>query len=329
MSVLSQIETPTLENLPMIDRAFAKAVRHDDWRLDAWVTGVAVDLDIAFACLSSSVVSGLFKAMQPIIGGKLIQSAEDLDRIDRESLEDYLGESELDSLASLDSKHLQLYLLQRATFPEHIDWRQVADVFNEALVDQKSAIDRFFWEFCEKGVVYLLNTKSMDLPVPSVLYSKDEVLQDGDERFVYCNIANAWMREEAFYRQFVVRVRDHYTTEGDAFLGFSGTLEQAFAKATLYAMSKNNPAPNQVDPFGMVNTAGGRPFTLTLRRRHSLLGSAEINHMNTSTPRRLEWSLIKNGAIDEKVLRAALYSTEKLLGVQWSKVRDLEGALGL
>lgn len=329
MSISSQIYPPALENLPMIDRAFAKAVRHDDWRLDAWVSGVAVDLAMAFAGLSPSVVSCLFKVIQPIIGGRLIQSAEDLDRIDLESQEDYLGESEIESLASLDSKHLQLYLLQRATFLEHIDWRQVADVFNEASADQKSAIDRFFWEFCGKGVEFLLRIKSMELAVPSVLYSNNEVLQEGDERFVHCNVANAWMREEAFYRQFVVSVRDHYTADKDAFLGFSGTLEQAFAKATLYAMSKNNPAPNQVDPFGMVNVAGGRPFTLTLRRRHSLLGTAEIKNMNTSTPRHLEWNLIKNGAIDEKVLRTALYSTEKLLGVQWSKVRDLEGALGL
>lgn len=331
MSISSQIDTPSIENLPMIDRAFAelrRQHREDKWQADIWPDVVGDDLTKAFDAIDPTVMADLFKSMQPTVRGKLIQSHHDLAGFTQFSREQFLDEWEDEDLCEYSDKHLQMYLLQRAIYPDLIDWRAVTDVVNACSAEQKGAIDQFFFEFHRIEVERLLTTKSMALAVPSSLYSKNEVRQDGDEIFVLCKVANTWMRDVEFYRQFEVSALDEVT--GDhGIVGYAGTLEQAMAKATLFALSKHQSATNQIDPFGKLNVAGGRPLTLRLRRRHSLIGIADLKNLNTPIPCSLEWSLVKNGAIDEKVIRSALYAAEKAMGVQWSKARDLEAAMGL
>jgi hypothetical protein len=338
MPATSLIQTPSLENLPMIDRAFAQTNSHHDheWYMQCWPSLIEDDLLAAYQALTPATFARLFSILQPEVRGVHVLNLQilvDCALAHRESPIEYADEAKeqeakAQGLPDFTDQQLQVFLLQRAIYPPHIDWRKVADVMNAATCDQQSAIDRFFLEFHRTGIEALLSTKAMEFAVPSVLYSNNEVSQDGEEIFVYCKVANTWMREDAFYCQFEVSARDLFTSEL-SIVGYAGTLEQAMAKASLFAMSKSSPVTHQADPFGDLNTAGGRPFTLTLRRRNSLVAVASISNMNTQLPCTLQWDVVRNGAIDEMVVKRALYAAEASLHVQWSKARDLEAAMGL
>jgi hypothetical protein len=323
------LETPLLENLPMIDRAFAlSTTAHDeDWDMASWPGMIGDNLIEALQAINPAVMTSLFAILQPTVKGTLIGSLEDLERCAAENKEDCLEELEVEDLGEFSNKHLEVFLLQRATYPKHIDWRKLVNLLYDANNQEKQAIDWFFWEFHRTSTLSLLGSKAMEIEVPSALLPNNQVKQEGGETFIHCDVANAWLRDDEFYRQYEVSVND-YSINCTGIVGYAGTLEQAFAKATLYTLSNNAPKKLEADPLGNMTFLNGQFAEITLRRRKSLVAKADLKK-HSSGNHKLEWNIVPNGSMEAKQVKSALYATEKALSLQWSKVHDLEDALGL
>lgn len=326
MTDATKIEIPLPENLPVIDKAFAysNVGQEEEWDLETWPGMIGDDLVI---CLQWPGTSKLLAILQPTIRGFVVKSLEDLALCAQNNKAKFMEEAGDENVEGFTDKHIQAFLLQRATYPKHIDWRSTARLFNESPPKEQKEIDWFFWEFHRCMFEDLLKHKGLDLPVPAVLFANIETRQDGDETFIHCKLADAWLRDDSFCRQFHVSTTEAVTNT-ITHIGYAGTLEQAIAKASLYAMDKT-PFEQQVNALGNLLAVGGRPRSITIRLDREIIATADHKTIGLSWGRGLRWGNCSSDRITDQQFKKALYSTEKLLGVQWSKAYHLEDALGL
>jgi hypothetical protein len=320
------IEIPLLENLPVIDKVFAYAdIGEEELDMETWPGMIGDDLA---EVLQWPVISKLLAFLQPTIRNVVVKSLEELALCAKTNKTQFIEDAEDESVEGYTDDHIQAFLLKHAIYPRRCDWRGMACLFNESSPEEQKQIDCFFWEFHRCMFEDLLKHKGLDLPVPAVLLANNETRQDGDEMFIHCKLADAWLRDDVFSRQFHVSTTEA-VTNSITDIGYAGTLEQAIAKAILYAMDKGTSFEQKVNALGNVIAVGGRPRSVTLRLDRVIIASAEKKSVGESGERRLLWGACTSDRITDKQFRKALYATEKLLGVQWNKGRDLEEALGL
>lgn len=319
------IEIPLPENLRIIDKVFAYSfIGEDEWDLETWPGMIGDNLVAALHC---PVISKLLAILEPKIHGVVVKSLEELSLCAQNNKAQFIEDAEDENVEGFSDEHLQAFLLQRATHT-NVDWRRLAHLFNESSPEEQRQIDWFFWEFHRCMFEDLLKHKGMDLPVPAVLLAKNETRQDGDETFIHCKLADNWLRDDVFSRQFHVSTTEA-VTNSITDIGYAGTLEQAIAKAILYSMDKGTSFEQKINALGNVLAVGGRPHSVTLRLDRVIIATAERKMVGESGERRLLWGACTSDRITDRQFRNALYATERLLGVQWNKGRDLEEALGL
>jgi macrodomain Ter protein organizer (MatP/YcbG family) len=326
----TMIEIPLPENLPLIDKAFSYAAIHkeeNEWDLETWPGVIGDDL---VAALESPIVSKLLAILYPAVKGVVVKSLEDLALCAQNNKAKFLedADDENENVEGFTDEHLQAFLLQRATYAKHIiDWRNLARLFNESSPQEQAAIDLFFWEFHRLAFQDLFKHKGLDLPVPAALLENIETRKDGDETFIHCKLADFWLRDDAFCRQFHVSSVENLTNSITT-IGYAGTLEQAIAKASLYAMDKV-PFEQKINKLGNIIAVGGRPNSITIWLDREVVAKADRKVVGNPGEQRLLWGKCTSNRITDNQFKKALYSTEKLLGVQWSKAYHLEDALGL
>lgn len=343
MTTTKSLPLPKVENLPYLNTWFKGAGEKMDERIhpmdgDLWPGMIGDDLVEALDRFDSDVLSKLFTALQPRLNKDLILSRKDLEEAafkNGSSYREYFVED--GDFDDFSDEQLQVWLLQSASYPRNIDWRKVVSLFNDSTEDQQDAIDNFFWEFRRLSLDSFTSKHGMDLNVPECLHANETRLIEGDTQ-VFCHLANDWLRDDSFYAQFQVVAYDGIGANREC-IGYAGTIEQAVAKATLYTLGLNGLV---VDP------ATGEPKTLdhdvvsrqsgkvVIQFGNTLVAGADLNRrvehttdMRTSVDCKLAWGEIAKGPVGAQQFRRALWATEKLLGVNWSKVRHLENDLGL
>lgn len=335
------IALPSPEDLPFINEWFEKSaqkVEDDRHQLDAalWPGMVGDDLIENLKTLSTETFSRLFKALRPTVEDRLIQTHKDLESVTRDKGEPYhayfVEEGDFDDFSD---EQLQIWMLYSAKYPKDIDWRKVATLFNESPDDQRKAISDFLWEFRRLEIKSLLGQKGMDLPLPDDLFSIKSRIVDGEDQ-LFCEMTQQWLRDDVFHSRFEVAYTQGFHA---GVAGYAGTLQQAIGKAIAYVQSmdsqismpeaemsefirKNSQMP--VNGQVSINYEGKRAVAGDLSRTLQTLTDSSAAQLN-----KLSWGERQSGPFSEQYLRKALWSTEKLFGLEWSKVRHLESDLGM
>jgi hypothetical protein len=329
MPAPDSLEIPIPENLPLMDAAFRlSSVADYDWDMQSWPGMIGDELIQVFNAVEPMAMSTILELLQPAMDGVVVKNAQELAQYVLTYKHEIFGEGQVEDPEGFTDEHLQVYVLQRAHFARHVDWRILARLFNASTPEQKQAIDAFMWDLRRISLETLFSKKSMELAVPAVLYERNEVRHEGGDTFIRCTMTNDWLRDDEFYRQFRV-LSNEAGNASHSIIGFAGTLEQAIAKASLYAMQVGTPAKKDWNGvLAGLAAIGGVAAAITIYH-DQLMVSADHKAVGTTGNNGLSWGKVDSPIITEKQFRSALYATEKLLGVQWSKVNHLEDALGL
>lgn len=346
MSFPKTVTVPLPENLRFIDRTFLEAklsTDNSDHQMDfaSWPGMIGDDLIHTLGLLSLETAELIYSVIKPKIGDKTVHTPKDLTRITHDSGESFREYFVIDGdMDDFSDEQLQAFLLIGAQFEKIADWRKIARYYNDAPDDQKLAINTFFWEFRRLGLESLMSKTGLALPMPDALLSKNTKTVDG-EVFVHCNLAKDWVRDDLFYRQYKISSTNSISNTATT-IAYAGTLEQAIARATQFALSKNGPV---LDKTGKPKVLSDSALNISMTKLSINLDSGSFNttvstadlvrnvkvlpDSTTVLDCKLSWGPGKSPVIREKAFRSALYATEKLFGVQWSKVHNLENELGL
>lgn len=343
MSTPKIIAIPLPENLPFINTWFQDVtVKAEDeahgMDPESWPGIIGDGLVETIKAVETNTLTSLLTALRPSVNKSLILSGKDLEIAAQNNGSSYreyfVDEGDYDDFTD---EQLQVWLLKSCAYPKDIDWRVVVSLYNDSSTDQQQAIDNFFWEFRRLSLDSLTNAGGWMLNVPESLYSNDTHSVDGKEQ-VFCKVAGEWMPDDKFHTQFFVTSKDGLTNTIDK-VGYAGTIEQAIAKATLFTQSHNGfirdpitGKPKVLSPEAVARVTG----TVSIRFGDVLVAEAELIRrvekdpdLGTAQDCKLAWGDRKAGPISERQFRKALWSTEKLIGVQWSKVHHLENDLGM
>jgi hypothetical protein len=359
------IAIPLPENLPFIDSKFREARQISTVSLKLSGSSLVSTEDESRACrpkapcevgddalksfasLSQSTFETLLSIIRPNISGRAIHNAKELERATLQHAKGFREFFVLDSKKdSFTHDQLKFFLLMGANFEKHADWRKVAELYNEAPDDQKTAINAFFVNMSLSGIEPLLGAGPA-LPLPDVFpLTKTQKIEG--ETYAHCDIANGWIRDDLFHRQFKITLTHSYSNEPTV-IAYAGTLEQAIARATQFTLNKNglildpDGKPKLVSSITQKTSSSAVCIYFERDTSSSAVAIAKLSYhlkiLPDSTAERdckLEWGPCKMPAfagktfpITDKAFRSALYATEKQLGVQWSKAHHLEDALGL
>ena len=338
MATLPPINIPLPENLPFIDQVFKRAQKFtaDEqgvlacaWLGNEWV---GEDMPRILERLNPETFQCLLTLFKPTVLGQVILSHEHLNQFTHEHREQF---------ADFNFEQLKTFFLIGAECEKAVDWRKIARLYNESPDDQKEAISEFFDEFRHHlaDLDDLMETPNdWSLPAPLLALETQDI--DG-QTFVHCPLGQQWVRDDLFHRQFVVSYVDSYGKTPVVF-AYAGTLEQAIAKATQSALYRNGP---EIDAMGNCRKLKQHELDQYKLKMsiHSEVGATSelvasaalhrcINVMPDATMEKdckLLWGPNKSTLFSGREFRAALYKVEKLYGLQWSKVSDLDDALGL
>jgi hypothetical protein len=337
MSKHPPIKIPLPENLPFIDRVFKKTQKltadEQGVLACAWLgmDFIGDEMPGILERLNPETFQTLLSLFKPTVLGQVISSHEHLNQITQENLQQY---------SDFNFEQLKTFFLIGAECERAVDWRKIAYLYNESPDDQKEVISEFFDEFrlhLDDLDDLMLRGYDWEIPAPLLALETKEI--DG-EQFVLCPINKDWVLDYLFHRQFKISYTDSYVTDHVA--AYAGTLEQAIAKATTSAIMRNGPEIDSMGRPRKLTQIELDQYKLTTSIHAEIGASSElvataalhrsIKVMPDSTTEKdckLLWGPNKSTLFREREFRAALYKVEKLYGLQWSKVNDLDNALGL
>jgi hypothetical protein len=335
MHTPASVSVPDADQLPFINEAF-----HSTQRILTSPSEIPDSLVKVLKSWSQESLESLMAILQPKFDGRIIRTSGDLDAFTIESRDDFREYFVIDpDHDNFTDSQLKVFLLIAGGCEQNIDWRKFSRLYNAATYPEKKAISSLLHGIRPIDLNDLVNTGLSPHSLPDALLATQTKEVDG-ETFVYCEIAKDWLRDDLFHKQFMLSLFQSFTMQPEA-IAYAGTLEQAIAKATTFTLGKNGPLLD----------SSGRPRFMdedTLKRNpHSVyihfhdgaqlsqVAGARLSRRLLKLPDstnaldcQLQWGSCK-APFAEKDFRKALYATEKLFGVQWSKVHNLEDALGL
>jgi hypothetical protein len=335
MSFDRRIPLPTLDNLPFIDSEFL-IVRMSGLSQPAgvdeqpWPDMVDESFLASLNLLSRQTAIDLFSAIKPSFHGATVRSLEDLQVLAGDLTTNYRTRAAYEGRPrDFTEGHMQAYILTLAEYSKEIDWRRVATLFNRSSEDQRDALDAFFWEFKRIDLQDLMRKKGPDLKLPDGLRTnKSRTGLDGRE--IYCEIANKWLVDDAFSRQFRVIFRDAISCACTE-VGSGGTIEMAIAKATAFAIMREKRYPA---------CTSGTLGSILVRYKGDLVANANLlrslemdvdddRQPSPSNTGGLIWNEPPSSVMPKERFRKSLRKVEKMFDITWSKVRHLEEDLGM
>jgi hypothetical protein len=344
MPLAQLITVPIPENLPFVNKRFHDFSRqYRDQRMDiTHRNGMGdVRLQVAIKGLSLDNFDLIISVLKPQVAGAVALNADQLTTLSRELGDSFRNHFSIKSdQDDYCEEHLKAYVLSSAVFEKNADWRKIARRYNESPDDQKQAFEEFFLALHAISLEHLMSAGSPELSLPEGLPLPQTKEVDGD-LFVYCELIQDWRLDDAYFRRFEIKVDAVFPNMFDS-LAYAGTLEQAIAKAIAITLPHNGHVLRKTDKekkrledtlklaSGFVSIKLNCEESSGLVSNASLVRSAKYLDDDTAIQDcRLEWGNCWTGNITEQRFRKALYTTEKLFGVQWSKVRHLDDALGL
>jgi hypothetical protein len=292
--------------------------------------------------LPREVFIPLFAILKPFHRGVHIRTPEDLDALaDDASVMDI---SQFDAHTRDQRSSFHLKMAERS---KNIDWRSLAEMYNEMDPESRKAVKGFFKYCLGFNLRKLMDNKAPDLAVPEDLRSKTASFELDGRRMVNCDLAKAPVPETDFCRQFSIVIRRD-KNQINHFVGSAGTPEIAIAKAWAFLKlpSKRFPFPQGFDmsrrlqyPFmsKVMLMLDGSPFMLgeieytPIPRR----GGEPVYH-HTPEVAKITWSRELTARADQephrmsiRTFEASLFRAEAALGLTSSKGRYLEESLGL
>jgi hypothetical protein len=272
---------------------------------------------------------------------------------DRASLERF-AQQDINQLLPIDPcfetyspAQLETYSLARATLSRtNIHWGNLVSLYNQSTHDQQQAISQYFEKYHGLELERLLAYKAKKYQIPAGLDEPAETKTLNGNTHLYSEVLQMWLREDRYHQQYRVDiVTDVYRT----LVATAPTLAQALAKAIGHLKE----TPFSLDFEHLEILQGGlKVATATFESR------ADDRLLNDFALRlvRPAWRLDELGAekeiaekkmalyLTDQMVEAmtkytkpikkndfikTLYRVEKAMGVQWSKVKHLEDALGL
>mgnify|MGYP003483344333 CR=1 FL=1 len=342
MQVPPHLNVPLAECLPLVNKSFQVAKKITPYRdkmMDSanWPRMAGSPRRSALERLEHETLELILSVIQPKIHRQIVRTTDDLAKVTQVAIQSYKSIFNTD----ISSKDFQAWLLVDAKYCATADWRKIARYYNACPDNTKALMYGFFFEFWAIKLEDMMSAGASKLVVPDVLPPPKTKEVDGD-MFVYCELAQDWRRDDVYFRQFEIKVGALFPNVFDI-LAYAGTLEQAIAKATAITLSLNGHVfysetgkPQMLSDDALKFTGGALSIRLNCEEYSCLVSAASLirsvkflDDATTSQDCRLEWGNCWTGTFTERRFRKALYATEKVFGVHWSKARHLEDALGL
>ena len=303
--------------------------------------------------MSDTTFESLASLLKPNLYDTHIRTKADLEALAFRKAPSFVVDEENDC-GPYTSEQLQTYLMFHAYTTTNIQWAKVAILYNESAPDQQEALLQYFLSIHDIDLQDLLEVTGPAITLPdSVREDFETQTKDGDA-YCFSEIMQKWLREDRFHQQYRI---DIVLTSINAryLIGGAPTLDQAIAKASLcfkddeYAAGKWRLDILQLaEPVAHAEVVAGKGVTTKLKWNLDQLGADRsyvqgikkdaMRSLNTfrseedkimANVARLESLIDSPLPVSQKDFREAVYRVEKALGLQWSKVHDLEDALGL
>lgn len=273
----------------------------------------------AFGALSDETFSALCAGLKPRIGPTEINSKADVAMLAADVFEN-LDEDEPATL-----EQVQANLFETLNFGKNTQWGKLAEVYNASSDDQQQAIIQFFSVLQNRNIVEILATKAPEYEsLPTLEEAFETKTFPTGEVGVFDTLADRWIREDVFINKFqVLAVETNYQ---DTIIASAPTLALALARAIRAVDTLGTKAPRKVDitSYGHYIAVGEIEFTAGTHPK-----------VKDSDPR-VNWkhwdkrpSKNEKGGHSTVEFKRILYKAEAALGIQRSKVADLENDLGL
>lgn len=259
---------------------------------------------------------------------------------------------------------LQGYIMHNAVIQTDVPWASLAELYNESIASQQEALHQFFIRCRNRNLEVLMDVPAPTLGIPEgfseTLPSK---VEDG-QIYLLSKSRQAWLREDVFQQQY--QVHGVHNNNGITYLlGAAPTLREAVGKASAYA---NKASGSMVldyiaikhlgsylakATFDFVNDADlGEMLVSPVTLRWNMDYPAERTRQHDAKIKTLgsEMTLAKDLRIVDQLqaqvdeiqaqidamhlpkredFKRLVFSVEKALGLQWTKVKQLEDDLGM
>jgi hypothetical protein len=282
-----------------------------------------------FQAMSDETASALFSILGVIVYEDLISTKADLLNAALREWDDPQDEYSTQD-CTLDQ--LQVFMLLHAKQDMRPHWIELAEFYNALPQDQQQAVSQFFTHCLNRPLDQLLSVPGPSLELPAAITEDLEVTEQDGKRYGLCPIDQHWFRDADLNEKFTI-IGKSFTPLSQTpsvqrylLIATASTLKEALASATLYTQNiESNDCIREIE----------------LRYMNEVLAIAKVDSKrmwsmpfpHIEQPAKLIWDLDGAGAGTDKISNKhfidTLFKTEKLLGLQWSKVQKLEDDLGL
>lgn len=341
MSTPERIEPPSLAAFHFISKVFMDSnalgngiahLQHDNpYQYDDiefsqnnyfWAKGVGISQIAPLDAMSDDTFARLFSIIGVIIHDKLIETRGDLINVAVNEMED---PEDIYHIEGCTLDQLQSFLLYHAKHDMNPHWIELAEFYNTLAKDQQQAVSLFFSDCLNRPLDELLAVPGPEHELPAAITQDLETHTQDGKHYAFCEIDQHWFRDADLNEKFVVTgLNKHLANDRRLLIATASTLKEAVASASLYIKNiSSEDAVREVELKYMGKV-------LAVANLHSPnFWSLPIPHIEL--PAKLIWDREKagNDHITKKQFIDTLLETEKLLGLQWSKVQKLEDELGL
>jgi hypothetical protein len=274
------------------------------------------------AAMSDETGAGLFSILGVIIRETLIESKTDLINVAIQEMEDPDDDYSTED-SSLDQ--LQSFLLHHAKQDMNPHWIELAEFFNGLAQDQQHAVNQFFTHCLNRPLDVLLAVPGPQHELPTVITQDLEIHAQDGKHYAFCEIDQHWFRDADLNDKFqITGISQFLAVDRRLRIATASTLKEAVARASLYVQNIDS---NDVIRKIEIKYMGKVLAVAGIQSKD--MWSKPIPHIEL--PAKLNWDREKAGTdeITNQQFFKTLLETEKLLGLQWSKVQKLEDELGL
>lgn len=341
MSQPQRIEPPSLAAFHFISKVFHESkgyacgiahlqhdtpYQYDDMEFSQnnyfWAKGVGISQIAPLDAMSDDTLAHLFSIIGVIIHDKLIETRDDLINVAVTEMED---PEDIYHIEGCTLDQLQSFLLYHAKQDMNPHWIELAEFYNSLAQDQQHAVSLFFSDCLNRPLDDLLAVPGPEQELPAVITKDLETHTQDGKHYAFCEIDQHWFRDADLNEKFVVTgVVKHNVADRRLLIATASTLKEAVAGASLYTHNmKTEDAIREVEIKYM-----GKVLAAAKVESPSMW-SLPFPHIER--PAKLNWDRENAGTdkITSQQFFKTLLETEKLLGLQWSKVQKLEDELGL
>lgn len=301
------------------NRVGPHVVQDDDFNYSKQQEPSKIDNELMapLAAMSDETFEALCSVLRPRIYSDVITNRNSLANMAQLRYSEFYDDA---NPVSLDQVMTHLFLNARSS--RYVEWARLAELYNRSPDDQQEALYRFFTDCQNRDLGFLFRLKAPEFDLPATFDKPLQTRVENGEKQVFDVAAGEWLMEGVVMNQFEVHAIDFQNR--DILIATAPTLELAIARGI-----------NGVIGFS------GTLFSTSISQNGRFVASGDIEFTSGEHPRlkdkdpRITWTHTdqrpsKNeGGITKTEFIKTLYDTEAALGMQWSKVSQLEDELGL